>query len=115
MPVMPKNSIELFGMLSTAVIAQSSRAKAIGVPLAFVISGRPEGGWLFNPEIPKLASCTREEAATAKCVVEMSHDDLMALLAKPSDGMTLYFQGKIKITGEPMAASKLQQLFALLQ
>ena len=34
-----------------------------------------------------------------------------ALVADPNAGMQLYFQGKLIVTGDPMLAMKLQQLF----
>ena len=35
------------------------------------------------------------------------------MLSDPQAGMQLYFQGKLKVTGDPMLATKLQQFFAL--
>ena len=37
----------------------------------------------------------------------------MAMVQNPIIGMGLYFQGKLKVTGDPMLATKLQKLFAL--
>jgi hypothetical protein len=35
------------------------------------------------------------------------------MLTNPAMGMQLYFQGKLKVTGDPMLATKLQKLFQL--
>ncbi len=35
------------------------------------------------------------------------------MLSDPQAGMQLYFQGKLKVSGDPMLATKLQQFFDL--
>lgn len=115
MPVMPKTPKELFGMLAGAIVTNKERAKAVGVRLGFKVPGPNGGFWLFDPATPELAEYADAALIKANCTIEMADVDMAALIAKPQDGMNLYFQGKIKITGEPMAANKLQQFFALLQ
>lgn len=124
MPVMPKNAADLFAMLRSAMEATPDKAKMIGVVIGFKIAGH--GDYVFDPDVqgkPMLAfwsagkpiPACEEAMARAKCRVEVSETDLASLIASPQNGMTLYFSGKIKIHGEPMAATKLQQFFALLQ
>jgi hypothetical protein len=35
------------------------------------------------------------------------------MLADPSSGMQLYFAGKLRVNGDPMLATRLQQFFKL--
>ena len=52
-------------------------------------------------------------SATAQCTIEMDHVDFMTMLGDPNAGMQLYFAGKLRVSGDPMLAMKLQGLFAL--
>ena len=52
----------------------------------------------------------RDLAATLR---ETQPEGDIILLANPNAGMQLYFQGKLKVTGDPMLATKLQKLFSL--
>jgi len=45
--------------------------------------------------------------------IQIAHDDFKTMLSDPNAGMQLYFQGKLIVTGDPMLAMKLQQLFEL--
>ena len=50
---------------------------------------------------------------TANCTIEVSHEDFKTMLANPMAGMQLYFQGKLRVSGDPMLATKLQKLFSM--
>ena len=53
------------------------------------------------------------DKGNAQCTIEVAHADFKQMLANPALGMQLYFQGKLKVTGDPMLATKLQKLFSL--
>jgi hypothetical protein len=75
----------------------------------------PEGGtWTVDLHADQ-PSCRRGFIA-AQCGIEINHSDFMDLIAAndtAAAGMRLYFQGRLKVTGDPMLATKLQRLFGL--
>ncbi len=104
---------ELFNTQVPASIAKNpDGAKAIGAIYVFKITGDDGGVWTVD-----LASATPTvstgDAGNAQCTIEVAHSDFKSMLANPALGMQLYFQGKLKVTGDPMLATKLQKLFQL--
>ena len=51
--------------------------------------------------------------AGAQCTIEVQHSDFINMLQNPALGMQLFMQGKLRVSGEPMLAMKLQKLFSL--
>ena len=51
------------------------------------------------------------DSGNAQCTIEVAHDDFKTMLSDPNAGMQLYFQGKLRVSGDPMLAMKLQQFF----
>ncbi len=104
---------ELFDQQLPAALAKHpDKAKAVNAVYLFKISGDGGGDWTVD-----LASdpptCTRGDSGKAQCTVEVSHEDFKSMLANPQVGMQLYFQGKLKVSGDPMLATKLQQFLTL--
>ena len=113
MPQMPKDAKELFDEQVPAALSQHpDKAKAVNAVYCFKITGEGGGEWTVD-----LASdpptCAQGDTGKAQCTVEVAHEDFKAMLGNPQLGMQLYFQGKLKVTGDPMLATKLQQFFAL--
>ena len=59
------------------------------------------------------AAAAAQQRGDAQCTIQIAHDDFKTMLSDPNAGMQLYFQGKLIVTGDPMLAMKLQQLFEL--
>ena len=115
MSQLPKNAAELFDeQIPKALAEHADKAKAVGAVYCFKISGDGGGDWTVD-----LASdpptCKRGDDGKAQCTIEVAHEDFMSMLGNPQVGMQLYFQGKLKVTGDPMLATKLQQFFAIAQ
>ena len=113
MPQMPKDAKELFDELVPAALkAHPDKAKAVNAIYCFKISGEGGGEWTvdLSADPPNVA---QGDNGKAQCTIEVAHDDFKAMLGNPQMGMQLYFQGKLKVTGDPMLATKLQQFFAL--
>ena len=51
--------------------------------------------------------------AGANCTIEVEQSDFSDMLSNPAKGMQLFMQGKLRVTGDPMLAMKLQKLFSL--
>ena len=109
----PQNAAELFNTQVPASIAKNpDKAKEIGAVYLFKVSGDGGGTWTVD-----LASatptCVEGDKGNAQCTIDIAHTDFMQMLGNPALGMQLYFQGKLKVTGDPMLATKLQKLFQL--
>ena len=88
------------------------KARELNAIYCFKITGDGGGEWTVDctAEPP---SCTKGDSGKAQCTVEVASDDFKTMLTDPNAGMQLYFQGKLRVTGNPMLATKLQQLFSM--
>ena len=88
------------------------KAKEINAVYLFKIAGDGGGEWTVDLA-SATPSCQPGVHGTAQCTIEVAHEDFKAMLGNPQLGMQLYFQGKLRVTGDPMLATKLQKLFSL--
>lgn len=108
-----QNAQELFNVKVPADLAKApEKAKEIGAVFGFKISGEGGGDWTVDLA-SATPSCTPGITGTPNCTIEVAHSDFMTLLGNPATGMQLYFQGKLKVVGDPMLATKLNKLFSL--
>ena len=109
----PKSAQELFNeQIPKALAEHSAKAREIGAVYLFKITGDDGGNWTVDLKNDP-PSCTSGDKGNADCTIEVAHADFKQMLANPALGMQLYFQGKLRVTGNPMLATKLQQLFAM--
>ncbi len=113
MPKVPESAQELFNtQVPEALKAHPDKAKEIGAVYLFKITGDDGGTWTVDLA-SATPSCTPGDKGNAQCTIEVAHADFKQMLANPAMGMQLYFQGKLKVTGDPMLATKLQKLFSM--
>lgn len=113
MASMPKDAQELFNeQIPQALSKYPDKAREVNAIYCFKISGDEGGTWSVDLTADP-PTCKTEEAANAQCTIEVAQDDFKTMLSDPQAGMQLYFQGKLKVTGDPMLATKLQQFFDL--
>ena len=113
MAQIPNSAAELFDeQLPAALKQHPDKAKAVNAVYCFKISGDGGGDWTVDLASDP-PSCTRGDSGKAQCTIEVAHDDFKAMLGNPQVGMQLYFQGKLKVSGDPMLATKLQQFLTL--
>jgi putative sterol carrier protein len=88
-----------------------AKAKEINAVYYFNITGDGGGKWVVDlksdPPTVKVG-----ETTTADCSIEVSAEDFAAGLKDPAQMMQLFFSGRLKVAGDPMLATKLQNLFA---
>ena len=107
------NAQELFEQLvPKSIAANPAKAREIGAVYFFKISGDGGGEWTVDLKSDP-PTCAPGPGGTPNCTIEIAHSDFMSMLTNPAAGMQLYFQGKLKVAGDPMLATKLQKLFAL--
>jgi hypothetical protein len=87
-------------------------AQQIGAVYLFKITGDGGGEWTVDLK-SETPSCKPGAHGTPQCTIEVAHEDFKSMLGNQAMGMQLYFQGKLKVTGDPLLATKLQKLFTL--
>ena len=113
MPDMPKDATDLFDNLVPQGLAQyPDKARELNAIYCFKISGNGGGEWTVDTTANP-PTCTKGDSGKAQCTVEVSSEDFATMLSDPNAGMQLYFQGKLRVSGDPMLAMKLQQLFEI--
>lgn len=115
MAVMPRDAQHLFNeLIPQALKEHPDKAKEVNAIYGFNITGEGGGQWTVdltaNPP-----TCAAGDTGKAQCTIEVAHEDFKAMFGNPQLGMQLYFQGKLRVTGDPMLATKLQQFFQLAQ
>jgi hypothetical protein len=113
MAVNPKNAQELFDDLVPQGLKQfPDKAREVNAIYAFKISGEGGGEWTadLTADPPTIV---KGDTGKAQCTIEVAHEDFKTMLSDPNAGMQLYFQGKLRVSGDPMLAMKLQQFFDL--
>ena len=113
MASMPQDAQDLFDNLVPQGLAQyPDKARELNAIYCFKITGEGGGEWTVdctaNPP-----SCFKGDSGKAQCTIEVSNEDFKTMLSDPNAGMQLYFQGKLRVSGDPMLAMKLQQLFEI--
>ena len=111
--VMPKNAKHLFDELVPAALAKyPERAKEVNAIYGFKVTGDGGGEWTVDL-VNDPPTCVPGDTGKAQCAIEIASEDFMSMLGNPQLGMQLYFQGKLKVAGDPMLATKLQTVFQM--
>ncbi len=110
---LPKDARDLFdNLVPRGLKEHPDKARALNAIYCFKITGEGGGEWTVdctaNPP-----TCTKGDGGKAQCAVEVSVADFKTMLADPNAAMALYFQGKLRVSGDPVLAMKLQQLFEI--
>jgi putative sterol carrier protein len=104
----------LFNEELPARLAQNpDAAKQIDAKYQINITGDGGGEWFIDVSDsgPRVE---RGNPGTADCVITVATEDFQKLYENPqANSMQLFFAGKLKVTGNPTLAMKLQKLFTI--
>lgn len=113
MAQMPKDAADLFDNLVPQGLKQyPDKAREVNAIYCFKVSGEGGGEWTVDCTADPPV-CARGDTGKAQCTIEVAADDFKTMLSDPNAGMQLYFQGKLRVSGDPMLAMKLQQLLEI--
>jgi putative sterol carrier protein len=97
--------------LPAALTKNAEEAKTIGAKFQMNISGPTGGEW--NIDVSATGPVCKPGTGDADCTIAITDEDFQKLVENPqANGMQLFFAGKLKVTGNPMLAMKLQKLFS---
>lgn len=89
-----------------------AQAKELDCVYLFKVTGDDGGTWTVDckSEPPTVA---KGEEGEADCTIELTDEDFETMTSDPQMAMQLFFQGKIRITGDPVLATKLGNLLGM--
>jgi len=83
-------------------------AAAVGAIFLFTIEGDGGGKWTVN--LKDNVGVSAGDAGNSECTIDCASTDWAQIQTNPQSAMQLYFEGKLKIGGNVMLATKLQQV-----
>jgi len=90
------------------------KAREINAIYLMRVSGDGGGEWTVDL-VSNPPTCQVGAHGTPQCTIDMANEDFEAMMENPQLGMQLYFQGKLKVEGDPMLATRMTKLLSLGQ
>ncbi len=84
------------------------KARAVDAVFLFKVNG--EGGGVWTVNMKDTPGVVVGDEGNAECIIELSTHDWKAMTDKPGSAMQFFMQGKIKVTGNALLATKLQSV-----
>src|SRR4030095_541073 len=100
----PKTDFEM--EITKKIAADPDKARNVGAVYLFRISGEKGGTWTLN--LRDDVGVKNGPAEAPDCTIELSDSDWERVSSDPNAAMQLYFQGRLKASGNIMLATRLQ-------
>ena len=107
---MPDAKTDFNENLPSKIANDPDASRAIGAIFLFKITGDEGGTWTVD--LKEDLGVKEGEHGTPDCTLELTTEDWQQISDNPGSAMQLYFQGKLKVSGNAMLATKLQQLLS---
>jgi putative sterol carrier protein len=89
------------------------KAKDVAAVYLFKISGEDGGTWTADL-LSTPPTCVQGAAGTPQCTIEATDGDFRSMIdGGMQAAMSLFFSGKLKVTGDPNLATKLSKLLQM--
>jgi putative sterol carrier protein len=98
--------------LPKSIEKKPERARELDAIYRFVVTGDGGGTWTLDCKSDP-PTITEGETVEPECTIELTDEDFAEMLKDPQMAMQLFFQGKIKVSGDPMLATKLSTIFGM--
>ena len=105
---MPDPHFSFTEVIPRSIESDIDKAKAVDAVFLFKVHGEDGGVWTVNMKDD--SGVSEGDSGNAECTIELSTDDWKAMSEKPASAMQLFLQGKIKVTGNALLATKLQSV-----
>jgi F420-dependent oxidoreductase-like protein len=104
-------SASIFDHMASRVAESPSLVQSVNALFQFQITGDPGGSWVVDLKNGD-GDVRTGQVEGADCTITMADDDFVNLAQGKLNPMAAFAQGKIKVDGNPMLATKLQSLFS---
>jgi hypothetical protein len=102
---------ELFESVLPQILREHpERASEVAAVICFDISGKGGGRWIVDAQ-SKPPKVTTQTSSTIACTISADAADLKAMLVEPKAALTLFQQGKIRVIGDTVVATRFHHLF----
>ena len=105
---MPEPQISFTEVIPRSIESDIDKAKAVDAVFLFRVNGEDGGVWTVN--MKDSPGVSEGDAGNAECIIELSAADWKAMTEKPGSAMQFFMQGKIRVTGNALLATKLQSV-----
>jgi hypothetical protein len=96
-----------------ALAANPEKAKDVAAVYLFKVSG-PDGGTWTADLLASPPTCVAGEVGKPQCTIEATDDDFRSMVdGGMQAAMTLFFSGKLKVSGDPTLATKLSKILQI--
>lgn len=96
--------------LSKQISDNPDKVKEVDAIFLFSITGDGGGKWTVN--LKDDLGVTAGDAGNSECQIEVSAENWTAIQEDPSAAMQLFFSGELKVEGNAMLATKLQEILS---